>query len=66
MGKHILPEGWNNWSKKENEQTAFYAEYHNKGEGAVTDKRAAWSKQLTDKEAKKYTLENIFANWKPE
>lgn len=69
LGKHIVPEGWNNWSKKENEQTAFYAEYHNTGEGAAIGKRALWSKQLTDKEAKQYTLENIFSKndkWIPE
>lgn len=60
MPKQIAPEGWNNWSNPENEKTAFYAEYKNTGEGADTKNRAAWSKQLTDKEAKEYTLENIF------
>ena len=36
LGKHILPVGWNNWGKKENEETVFYAEYQNTGEGAAT------------------------------
>ncbi|MCG2613815.1 pectinesterase family protein [Terrimonas sp. NA20] len=68
LGKHIRPEGWDNWRNPENEKTAFYAEYNSKGEGAAPDKRVAWSKQLTKKEAKHYTLENIFAGttpWKP-
>ncbi|MET0463881.1 MAG: pectinesterase family protein [Chitinophagaceae bacterium] len=68
LGKHIRPEGWDNWRNPENEKTAFYAEYNSKGEGAAPDKRVAWSKQLTKKEAKQYTLEKIFAGttpWKP-
>jgi pectinesterase len=66
MGSHILPEGWHNWSKKENEATAYYAEYKNTGDGATTNKRVAWIHHLTKKEARKYTLKNIFTNWKPE
>lgn len=62
MPKQIAPEGWSNWSNPANEQTVFYAEYKCTGEGAVTGKRVAWSKQLTDKEAKEYTLDNIFSN----
>jgi pectinesterase len=62
LPKAITPEGWNNWSNKENESTVFYAEYKNTGEGAITKGRAPWTKQLTDKEAIEYTLENIFSN----
>ncbi|RYZ49175.1 MAG: pectin esterase, partial [Sphingobacteriales bacterium] len=65
MGKHIRGEGWHNWGKVDNEKTAFYAEYQSKGEGSVKDKRVSWSKQLTDKEAKLYTLPLIFNNWQP-
>lgn len=64
LGKHIRPEGWHNWGKTENEATAYYAEYNNTGEGAVTGNRVPWSKQLTPKEAKQYTLANIFRGWK--
>ncbi|MDU1903140.1 MAG: pectinesterase family protein [Dysgonomonas sp.] len=46
MGKHITPEGWNNWGKKENEKTAYYAEYQSRGEGANPSARAAFSHQL--------------------
>lgn len=60
MGDFILSRGWDNWNSADNEKTVFYAEYKNSGEGAATDKRVSWSKQLTDKEVKKYTIENIF------
>ena len=62
LPKAVVPVGWNNWGNVENEKTVLYAEYKNTGEGAVTTERAAWSKQLTDKEAAAYTLENIFAS----
>lgn len=48
LGKHILPVGWNNWGKKSNEATVFYAEYQNTGAGAATAGRASYSKQLKD------------------
>jgi pectinesterase len=62
LPKQIVPQGWNNWGNPENEKTAFYAEYKNRGEGADTKSRLTWSRQLSDKEAKEYTVENIFAN----
>jgi len=62
LGKHILPEGWHNWSKTEAEKTSFYAEYENKGEGSNTKSRVSWSHQLCKKEAKKYTPQNILGN----
>jgi pectinesterase len=62
MGKHIVPEGWNNWSNLANEQTTFYGEYKNSGPGADITNRAKWSHQLTDKEAANYTLTTIFNN----
>ncbi len=68
MGSHIIPGGWDNWRQPDNEKTAFYAEYQSSGEGARPEGRVKWSKQLTAKEAKGYTLENIFAGktgWLP-
>ena len=56
LGKHIRPEGWHNWNNAKNEETARYAEYGNKGEGASTKNRVKWSKQLSKKEAAKVTL----------
>ena len=65
LGKMIKPEGWDHWGKESNKQTAFYAEYKNKGGGFKPDKRVNWSHQLSDDEAKEYTLEKIFRGWKP-
>ena len=66
MGGFIRPEGWHNWGKTENEQCARYYEFENTGEGAATDKRVFWSKQLSKKEAKEYTLENVMGDWNPQ
>ena len=60
LGKHIRPEGWHNWNNAKNEETARYAEYSNKGEGASTKNRVKWSKQLSKKEAAKVTLLDAF------
>lgn len=59
MGEHIRPEGWHNWGKVENEKTARYAEYKCIGPGANRALRVPWSRQLTDAEAKQYTIRNI-------
>ena len=67
LPKEIRPEGWHHW-QKEREQTARYLEFENTGEGADTSKRAAWSRQLTKKEAKEITLEKVFSRndeWHP-
>lgn len=67
LGSHIRPEGWHNW-EKHREQTARYLEYNNRGEGAKTDGRAPWSRQLTKKEAAEVTLQNVFTisdTWTP-
>ncbi|MBQ7510953.1 MAG: pectin esterase [Prevotella sp.] len=59
LPKEIRPEGWHHW-QKEREQTARYLEFENNGPGAATSSRAAWSRQLTEEEAKAVTLENVF------
>jgi pectinesterase len=59
MGNQILPEGWNNWGKPENEKTVFYAEYKCYGGGANSGQRVKWSKQLSSREVKQFTLKNI-------
>lgn len=60
MPAQVAAEGWSNWGNSENEKTAFYAEYKNTGKGAVINRRVTWSKELSDKEASDYTVENIF------
>lgn len=57
----IKPEGWHNWKKPEAEKTTFYAEFNSKGKGANPDKRVNWSHQLSEKEAKEYSAENILS-----
>ena len=66
LGNHIMPEGWNNWGKKDNEKTAYYAEYKNIGEGAPIENRAKWSHQL--KNLHKFGVEDILLGndgWNP-
>ena len=60
LPRQIRPEGWHHW-QKEREQTARYLEFENSGEGAATDKRVPWSRQLTKKEAQQVTIENVFS-----
>ena len=63
----IRPEGWHHW-EKHREQTARYMEYNNRGPGAATNQRVAWSRQLTKKEAQQITPERVFTNkneWTP-
>jgi pectinesterase len=66
MGAHIVKQGWENWRNPDNEKTAFYAEYKSTGPGAYPGERVTWSKQLNRKEAKAYTLKNIFNGWTPD
>ena len=67
LGAHIRPEGWHPW-QKERMNTARSLEYNNRGEGASTEGRAAWSRRLTKKEAAEVTLQNVFTirdTWTP-
>jgi len=59
MDAHIKPAGWHNWGNVTNETTARYVEYKNSGAGANFDGRVKWSRQLTNDEAKEFTIENI-------
>ncbi len=68
LGEHIVPEGWHNWNKPEAETTARYVEYKNFGAGANPKRRANWSKQLSDNEAKAFTAQNVLKGkdgWNP-
>ena len=68
LGDHIRPEGWSEWRGTENHKTARYFEYRNTGPGANSRRRASWTRQLSDAEAKNYTLENILSGqdfWNP-
>ena len=69
LGPHIKPEGWQHWNDQTDPQeTARFSEYQNTGPGANPQARVKWSRQLSDEEAKKYTIENILAgddHWNP-
>ncbi len=62
MGEHIKEEGWHNWNKADSEKTVFYAEYQSRGPGGNINRRVPWAKILTEEEAKKYQIEQLF-NW---
>ncbi|MBW8333865.1 MAG: pectin esterase [Prolixibacteraceae bacterium] len=59
LGSFITPEGWDNWSKAENEKTACFAEYNNTGAGASTVTRVSWSVKLSEKDAAEYSKDHI-------
>lgn len=60
IGNHICPQGWLNWGRVRAEAGCSYIEYANNGPGAGTDKRAPFSKQLTNPELKAYfARENV-------
>lgn len=68
MRGHIRPEGWDDWRKPENQQTARFAEYRSTGEGAHPDRRVSWSRQLSDAEAAELTTAKILHgddDWNP-
>lgn len=70
LGSHIRAEGWDPWKGDamfpDKDKTAFYAEYKNFGPGADTSQRVSWSRQLTAKEAKQYTMKHMFRDWNPD
>ena len=68
LPRQIRPEGWHQW-RPEAVKTARYMEYNNRGEGAATGERVAWSRQLTKKEAQQITIDRVFSindNWNPD
>jgi pectinesterase len=69
LPKGITPEAWNNWNNRDNEKTARYMEYNNKGEGAATAARPPWIKMLTAQQAGAYTVAAVMKGcdgWLPE
>lgn len=68
LGDHIASEGWHNWGKVSNEQTARYEEYNNTGAGANPTERVAWSRHLTAEEVSEITPSKVFhfdSTWDP-
>lgn len=65
MGAHIKAEGWHDWNKPNAQLTTYYGEYHSTGPGANPSMRASWSHQLTNEQARLYTLEKVLDGWMP-
>lgn len=65
--RHIVADGWHNWSKKEAEKTVFYAEYNCFGPGFRPESRVKWARQLTKKQARFYHIDKVLkdgnTNW---
>lgn len=59
LGAHIHKDGWTDMSGFSAKDARFY-EYQNSGPGASITRR-----QLTDEEAKLYTVENVLRGWNP-
>jgi len=68
MSTNVRPVGWNNWNDPAKEKTARYAEYASTGPGGEVGSRVAWAHQLTEAEAKTYSIENVLGGaegWDP-
>ncbi len=64
----LAPQGWDNWGKTINEQTAYYAEFGNSGPGANLTARVPWSHQLTSQQANQFLPQNFLRgqdHWDP-
>ncbi|CAN6456797.1 unnamed protein product [Victoria cruziana] len=59
MDNIIIPQGWYNWGDPSREMTVFYGQYKCLGPGANYAGRVAWSRELTDEEAKPFTNLNF-------
>jgi PelA/Pel-15E family pectate lyase len=67
MDAQVRPEGWNHWLP-EREKTAYFAEYRSTGPGANDTARVKWSHQLTEAEAKKFSVKEFLKGedgWDP-
>jgi len=63
MSAVVRPEGWHNWDKPDAEKTASFAEYGSTGPGGGMERRVAWSKHLSDSEAKIYSGKGLLGDW---
>ena len=66
MGCHISPQGFHNWGKPENEETAYFAEFLSSGDGSNAEKRVPWAHQLSD--IRNYCIQDVLSGddgWNP-
>lgn len=62
----IRGEGWHNWGKQSNEQTAYFAEYGNTGAGALSQSRVKWAHRLSRDNVQIVSLSAVFGDWDAE
>jgi pectinesterase len=65
LGAHILPAGWHDWDKPERQATAWFAEAGNRGPGAGSEGRVAWSHRLDAIAARAHSRTAILRGWNP-
>lgn len=69
LGEGISPKGWHNWGDPQREKTTRYYEYKCTGPSADRSQREAWTHEMSDSEAARITLENVFSQkaglWMP-
>ena len=65
MPEGVRPEGWHNWGRTENEQTARYSEVNSTGPGAAPDRRVKWARPLDPAQAAELTASRVLGGWAP-
>ena len=65
MDRCVCTEGFKKWNDTDRHKTARYAQYGSFGEGYNESALVDWSRILTEEEAKEYTPDNMFGDWKP-
>ncbi|MGY8682089.1 pectinesterase family protein [Bradyrhizobium sp. UFLA05-153] len=70
MNAPVIAEGWSEWDRGKTDRlkTAYYAEYRSTGIGANPKGRESYSHQLSDSEAKQWSLKAFFGDdrtWLP-
>lgn len=63
IGEHIRAEGFSNWNNTDNYKFARYAEYGSYGPGSDRSKRLDWINQLTEEEAKEFTVKKCLGGF---
>lgn len=54
MDTVVVPKGWYNWGDPKRQGTVYYGQYKCYGPGASSTGRVAWSRELTDNEARPF------------
>jgi pectinesterase len=65
IGPQIRSEGWSDWNNNGSYKTARYGEFRNYGPGSDTTGRVRWAHQMTDEEAGRMSLKDVFRDWLP-